>query len=94
MRDAVADDSKLEEYNLRIVKEKKAGRKPGWTKVKSSMSDRQGTVNIQWNANARVLMCRVINRGAGKPSLLVGDFVDYLLARHNKRVGHIMIWTT
>jgi hypothetical protein len=24
--------------------------------------------------------------------LLVGDFIDYLLARHRKRVRHITIW--
>ncbi|MBI4194417.1 MAG: hypothetical protein HY526_04995 [Betaproteobacteria bacterium] len=94
MRDAVANDPTLEENGLKIVKERKHGRSPGWTKVKSAMSDRRGTVNVQWNASTSILMCRIVNRGAGKPNLLVGDFVDYLLARHKKRVRHITIWAS
>lgn len=91
-RDAIANDSRIEDSHLKILKERKPGRKPGWTKVKSTMPDRRGTVNIQWNPSTSILMCRVINKGAGKPNLLVGDFVDYLLGRHKKRVRHITIW--
>ena len=94
MRDAIANDPKLEDSGLRTVTERKPGRKPGWTKVKSTMGDRRGTVNVQWNAGTSILECRVVNRGAGKPNRLVGDFVDYLLARHNRRVRHITIWAS
>ncbi len=93
MRDVIADDSQLGSYDFRILEEKKSGRKPGWTKLRSTMSDRRGAVNVQWSANTSILMCRVVNRGAGRPHLLVGDFVDYLLGRQKKRIRHITIWT-
>lgn len=92
MRDAVASDGQLKSHGFKVTKERKPGRKPGWTKVKSTSPDRRGTVNIQWSGSASILMCRVVNKGAGKPNLVVGDFVDYLLRCHKKRVRHITIW--
>lgn len=91
LREAIAKDPKLKNYELRIVLEKKLGRRPGWTKVRSCGSGRRGSLNINWNAATAILTCRVINRGTGKPHLIVGDFVDYLLDRHAKRVKFLNI---
>jgi hypothetical protein len=38
-----------------------------------------------------VLLCRVVTRGSGKPNLIIGDFVDYLLRRFARRIEAINI---
>ncbi len=93
VRDAIANDQHLEENGLKLIKQRQSGRKPGWTKIKGMREDRRGSMNIEWNRSTSILICRVVNRGAGKPNLLVGDFINFLLARHNRRVRHITIWT-
>lgn len=92
VRDAIANDPRLERNGLKLIKERQPGRSPGWTKIKGVQANRRGSMNIQWNGSTSILVCRVVNRGAGKPNLLVGDFIDFLLARHHRRVRHITIW--
>ncbi|HEX8010799.1 MAG TPA: hypothetical protein VF814_07695 [Casimicrobiaceae bacterium] len=91
MRDAIADDPKLDRHHFEIVLERKAGRFPGWTKLRSRAGGRRGSINMQWNAATRVLSCRVVNKGSGKPNLIIGDFVDYLLQRHRRRIKLITV---
>ena len=91
MRDAIANDTKLDAHNFEILRERKAGRFPGWTKVRSRAEGRRGSINVQWNTATRVLSCRVINKGSGKPNLIIGDFVDYLLQRHRRRIKLITV---
>lgn len=93
VRDAVANDKNLEESGFHLLKEKQQGRKPGWTKLRGAREGRRGTINIQWNASSFILMCRVVNKGAGRPHLVVGDFIDYLLSRHKRRIRQITIWS-
>jgi hypothetical protein len=93
VRDIIAGDPSLDDYFLRILSERKAGRQHGWTKVNGTIDGRRGTINIYWDANTANLRCRVINRGTGKPNHLIGDFIDYMLARHKRRVKHISIWS-
>jgi len=92
VRDAIANDVKLESHNFEVVRERKAGRSPGWTKLRSRAEARRGSINIQWNAAAKVLSCRVVNKGSGKPNLIIGDFVDYMLQRHRRRVKFITVF--
>jgi hypothetical protein len=40
----------------------------------------------QWDAATSILTCRVVNRGAGRPNLIIGYFVDYLLRRQRRRI--------
>lgn len=91
VRDAIANDPKLDALEFEIVLERKAGRAPGWTKLRSRAKGRRGSINIQWNAATKVLACRVVNKGSGKPNLIIGDFVDYLLRRHRRRVKLITV---
>ena len=91
IRDAIANDAKLDAHNFEVVRERKPGRSPGWTKLKSRAPKRRGSINLQWSATTRVLLCRVVNKGAGKPNLIVGDFVDYLLQRHRRRIKIINV---
>jgi hypothetical protein len=48
-------------------------------------------VNIEWDADTKVLICRVVTRGRGKPNLIIGDFIDYLLKRFSRRIEAINI---
>jgi hypothetical protein len=48
-------------------------------------------MNVQWDTDSSALKCRVVNRGAGRPHLIVGDFLEYLLACHKRRVRAITI---
>jgi hypothetical protein len=91
VRDAIANDAKLDAHQFEILYEHKPGRSPGWTKLRSRAAGRRGTINIQWNAATKVLSCRVVNKGAGKPNLVIGDFVDYLLQRHRRRIRLITV---
>jgi hypothetical protein len=91
VRDAIANDARLVDHHFEVLQERKAGRSPGWTKLRSHAEGRRGSINIQWNAATRVLSCRVVNKGAGKPNLIVGDFVDYMLQRHRRRVRLITV---
>jgi hypothetical protein len=91
VRDAIANDPKLDAHAFEILLERKAGRAPGWTKLRSRAEGRHGSINIQWSAATKVLSCRVVNKGSGKPNLIIGDFVVYLLQRHRRRVKLITV---
>ena len=91
VRDAIANDAKLDAHDFEVLFERKAGRSPGWTKLRSRGEGRRGTINIQWNGATKVLSCRVVNKGSGKPNLIIGDFVDYLLQRHRRRIKLITV---
>jgi hypothetical protein len=90
LRERIAKDVRIKSYGLYVVKEHQPGRSPGWLKLRSTEANRHGAINLQWDAPG-ILRCRVVNRGAGKPSPIVGDFVEYLLARHRKRIRTISV---
>jgi hypothetical protein len=90
MRDAVAKDPKIGKYDLEVREQKRPGRPHGWTKVRSLLPDRVGAINIEWDADTSVLICRVVTRGR-RPNLIIGDFVDYLLGRHSRRIQAVNI---
>jgi hypothetical protein len=89
LREAIANDSRLHNHRLEMVREKQPGRAPGWMKVRSA-GESPGVLNIEWHPQSSVLSARVITRGSGKPSEIVGDFVNYLLRRHGRRVRTII----
>lgn len=91
LRQEIVKDRKLDRYGLSVSEEKRPGRPHGWAKVHSTSYDRHGAINIEWEAKTRVLLCRVVTRGAGKPYLIIGDFVDYLLQRFARRIITINI---
>ena len=91
LREAIANDRRLIRHKLSVVQEKKPGRSPGWTKVRTTEGDRSGSMNVQWDSATSILTCRVVNRGAGRPNLIIGDFVDYLLRRHRRRIKLVTV---
>lgn len=91
LRDAIAHDPRIEKHLLTVVSSKRQTRPHGWAKVRSTEPDRRGAVNIEWDADTKVLICRVVTRGPGKPNLIIGDFIDYLLHRFSRRIQAINI---
>lgn len=91
VRERISKDPRLEEYDLRKVRDLQPGRAPGWLKLASTIPGRAGVLNIEWQANSQFLKCRVVNRGSGRPDRIVGDFLGYLLARHTRRIAFITV---
>ncbi|MBA2684299.1 MAG: hypothetical protein H0U66_07410 [Gemmatimonadaceae bacterium] len=88
LREAIANDSRLGRYELEILREKQPGRAPGWMKIRSA-GETPGVLNIEWHPQTSVLSARVVTRGS-KASPIVGDFVNYLLRQHSRRVRTII----
>ncbi len=91
LRERIANDRRLERHSLQVVKEHQPGRAPGWMKIRSTEPGRRGAINVEWDGSSAVLKCRIVNRGSGKPHLIVGDFLEYVLGRHRSRVRTISI---
>jgi hypothetical protein len=91
LRDAIAKHPRLESHLLKVTQQKRPDRSRGWTKVHSTEKDRHGAINIEWDADTNILLARVITRGKGKPNLIIGDFVDFLLRRFSRRIQAINI---
>ena len=91
IREAIANDARIDRHDLQVVQQKRPGRSRGWAKLRSTLPDRHGAINLEWDANTYVLISRVITRGKGRPNLIVGDYIDYLLARHARRIQAINV---
>ena len=91
LRDAIVNDAQLSKFGLVTQKKQQPGRSRGWAKVHSNADGRQGALNIEWDADTNILLCRVVNRGAGRPNLIIGDFVDYLFKRYRRRIQAVNI---
>jgi hypothetical protein len=91
LRDAIAKHATIEKHGLMVVEQKRPGRPHGWTKVHSTSKDRHGAINIEWDPDTSILVCRVVTKGKGRPDPIIGDFVDYLLRRFRRRIEAINI---
>ena len=89
-RNKIAGDRRLGKYGLWVEKEQTPGRKPGWMKVQSSIKGRRGAINVEWDAHAKLLTCRIVTR-LGKPAGIVGDLIEYLLAHQRSRIKTIVL---
>jgi hypothetical protein len=87
----VNDDSRLDVFGPKVSGKLKSGRQKGWAKIHSTRPDRWGALNVEWDSDARILLCRVVNRKKGSPELALGDFVAYLLRYHRRRITVINI---
>jgi hypothetical protein len=91
IRVAILKDKALSDYGLCVLKQKSNKRSNGWAKLHSADRSMHGAINISWEANSQILLARIVSRGEGNPSSIIGDFVGYLLARHKRRVQSISI---
>ena len=91
LRDVIAHDEKLEKFNFYVEAMQKPGRSPGWAKIHSSNPDVRGVINISWQSRVKILTCRVITKGTGKPANIIGDFIRYLLSRFGRKIESVII---
>ena len=86
LRNKIMSDPQLEKkFGFIKVWHKQPGRPHGWAKIHSAR-DVHGAINLEWHARSRTLICRVVTKLGNKPNSIIGDFVDYLLARHQSRI--------
>jgi len=86
LRDSLVNDAKLAEFGFTVSEKLKPGRSKGWAKIHSEIPGRCGALNIEWDKDSRILLCRVINGRKGRPDLVVGDLISYLFRRHKGRI--------
>ena len=92
LREAIANDERhLQAHQLQVLQQKRPGRQHGWAKLRSTLPGRHGAINLEWDAGTHVLLSRVVTRGKGRPHGIIGDYVDYLLDRHARRVQAIHV---
>ena len=91
LRDRVVRDGRLADYELCVSRTKRPGRNPGWAKLYGADPGTRGAINLAWDGGTRTLMARIVTRGRGKPDVIVGRFVGYILGRHRRRVRSITV---
>ena len=91
LRNKIMSDPQLEKkFDVIKVWHKQPSRPP-WLGEIHSTRDVRGAINLEWHARSRTLICRVVTKLGNKPNSIIGDFVDYLLARHQSRILAIHI---
>src|SRR5205809_6282505 len=90
LREKIMTDPQLRKFDLIPTEHQRPGRPHGWAKIHSETA--HGAINLEWHGRTGVLTCRVVTKLGNKPNSIIGDFIDYLLARHQSRilVIHIM----
>jgi hypothetical protein len=92
LRSRIMDDLQLErKFKFERRWHKQPGRPHGWAKIRSARKGVPGAINLEWHARSGTLICRVVTKVGNKPNSIIGDFVDYLLARHQSRILAIHI---
>jgi hypothetical protein len=91
LRNKIMSDLQLEKkFKLIPTEHFRAGRAHGWAKIHSAR-EAHGVINLEWHSRTGVLICRVVTKLGNKPHSIIGDFIDYLLARHQSRILAIHI---
>jgi len=91
LRSQIMRDPQLEKkFGFIKVWSKQPGRPHGWAKIHSDR-DAYGAINLEWHGRSNTLICRVVTKLGNKPNSIIGDFIDYLLARHQSRIFAIHI---
>ena len=91
LRKAIGDDPKLEDYQLTVTEQRRPTRKHGWSKIYSYPYDKAGAINVHWDANSALLICRLVTKNRNKPGPLLGAFVGYLVTRYRSQIQSITI---
>ncbi len=89
LREKIMTDPQLGRFDLIPSEHQRPGRPHGWAKIHSETA--HGAINLEWHGRSRTLICRVVTKLGNKPNSIIGDFVDYLLARHQSRILAIHI---
>jgi hypothetical protein len=89
LREKIMTDPQLRRFDLIPTEHQRPGRPHGWAKIHSETA--HGAINLEWHGRSSTLICRVVTKLGNKPNSIIGDFVDYLLARHQSRILSIHI---
>jgi hypothetical protein len=89
LREKIMTDPQLRRFDLLPTEHQRPGRPHGWAKIHSETA--HGAINLEWHGRTGVLTCRVVTKLGHKPHSIIGDFIDYLLARHQSRILAIHI---
>ncbi|HMC25632.1 MAG TPA: hypothetical protein VKH14_09170 [Candidatus Udaeobacter sp.] len=89
LREKIMTDPQLRRFDLTPTEHQRPGRPHGWAKIHSETA--HGAINLEWHARSSTLICRVVTKLGNKPNSIIGDFIDYLLARHQSRILAIHI---
>jgi hypothetical protein len=85
------NDSKLEDYGFKVTYQKKTTKPKGWASIKSSNKTIKGTIKLEWDSKTSILLCRIINKGKGKPDYILGNLIQYLFSQYKKYIIMINI---
>ena len=91
LREAIANDKRLEKYHLAVSRQKTSGRNPGWTKVHSTDPQVHGAINLEWDQATKTLMARIVTKGKSTPDRITGDFIAYLMRRQRRKIRSILL---
>ena len=90
LRNKIMSDPQLKKFELNPSEHQRPGRPHGWAKIHSAR-EAHGVINLEWHSRTGVLICRVVTKLGHKPNLIIGDFINYLLARQQSRILAIHI---
>jgi hypothetical protein len=91
LREAIANDSRLEKYHLVVLRQKISGRNPGWAKLHSTDPDVPGAINLEWDKATKTLMARVITKGTNTADRITGEFIAYLMRCQRRKIRTILV---
>jgi hypothetical protein len=89
LREKIMTDRRLKKFGLISSEHQRPGRPHGWAKIHAENA--YGAINLEWHAGTGTLICRVITKLGNKPNSIIGCFIDYLLACHQRRIVAIHI---
>jgi len=91
LREAIANDGRLEKYQLAVFRQKTSGRNPGWGKLHSTQPNVLGAINLEWDPATKTLMARIVTKGKNTADRITGDFVAYLMRCQRRRIRSILL---
>ena len=77
-------------YPVRLQKEHKIDRSPGWSWVHSRQGGK-GAIKYRWNPHLMILECWAVTKMGNRPSQLIGEFVESVLNSQRGRIKSIHI---
>jgi hypothetical protein len=91
LREAIANDRRLDKYQLVVLRQKRSGRNPGWAKLHSTDPQVPGAINLEWDPATKTLMARIVTKGKNTPDRITGDFIAYLMRYQRRRIRSILL---
>ena len=91
LREALANDRRLEKYHLAVSRQKTPGRSPGWAKLHSTDPHVPGAINLEWDPATKTLMARIVTKGKNTADRIIGDFIAYLIRCQLRRIRSILL---